>query len=423
VYYGWKLVAALGFILVFAAGGGLYVFPVFIGSLQEEFGWSITQISGTAAVFAISMGFSNPLVGTLFARFGVRNVMLFAAGVTVVTSLAFAGLQNLASLYVISLFTGFAVAATTVLPAQTLVTNWFRAFRGRAMGLTMLGIGVGGLALPPFNELMIRLVGWRMTWVVAAGIVLAIVVPLIALFVRDQPSDLGLHVDGARADGTGGVAGAAPIVGLSVRRATATPVFWMLLAVLLLQLVGVSAMNFHFVPFATQQKGFEPQQAVFYYSLAVGFTIPGRLGFGWLADRWSPQLLLALSFLLLALGPVANELLLRTGLDDPRLLWLYAVPYGLGIGGNAVTLPILVGRCFGELYFGRIMGVLMSGFAVGILVGIPGGGVIFDRTGSYEWLFILCGAGLFVALVMCLLVDPDRYRDEFAGAAEGAPAR
>jgi predicted MFS family arabinose efflux permease len=53
------------------------------------------------------------------------------------------------------------------------------------------------------------------------------------------------------------------------------------------------------------------------------------------------------------------------------------------------------------------MGLLMSGFAVGIIVGIPGAGVIFDRTGSYEWAFILCSFGLLLAMALCLLVRPD----------------
>jgi MFS family permease len=420
LFHGWKLVGALCCILFFTAGGGLYVFPVFIGSLQREFGWSMTQVSGTGAVFAISMGLSNPFVGSLFARFGTRRVMLLAAGMTVLTSLAYAGLQNLATLYAIAFVAGFAVAATTILPAQTLVTNWFRAYRGRAMGLTMLGIGAGGLALPPFNELMIRLVGWRMAWVVAAGIVAAIVVPLIAVFVRARPEELGLVPDGVRPDGSASAGSALPAIGLSVKRAAATQTFWLVLGIFLLQLVAVSAMNFHFVPFATQEAGFTLQTAAFYYGLTVGFSIPGRLGFGWLADRWSPEWLLALSFLLLALGPATVELLLRFGLDDSRLLWLYAIPFGAGIGGNAVTMPILVGRCFGELHFSRIMGLLMSGFAIGILVGIPGAGAIFDRTGSYEWVLLLCTGALSLALLLCLLIAPNRYHGEFAAA--GPPA-
>lgn len=420
LFHGWKLVGALCCILFFTAGGGLYVFPVFIGSLQQEFGWSMTQVSGTGAVFAISMGLSNPLVGGLFARFGTRKVMLVAAGMTVLTSLGYASLQNLMTLYAIAFVSGFAVAATTILPAQTLVTNWFRAFRGRAMGITMLGIGAGGLALPPFNEFLIRLVGWRMAWVVAALVVAVIVIPLIAVYVRGAPADLGLVADGRRTD-PGEPTSAedrSHATGLSLKRAATTRTFWLVISVFLLQLIAVSALNFHFVPFATQELRFAPRDAAFYYGLAVGFSIPGRLGFGWLADRWSPSRLLAFSFLLLAMGPLAIELFLRLGLSDARLLCLYAIPFGVGIGGNAVSMPILVGRCFGELHFSKIMGLLMSSFAAGILIGIPGAGAIFDRTGSYEWVLILSASGLSLALLLCLIIAPDRYREEFAGAEQ-----
>jgi MFS family permease len=379
--------------------------------MQEEFGWSMTQVSISAALFGITMGLSNPLVGNLFGRFGARKTMLLAAAVSVLTLLAYAGMQNLLMLYVIALFSGFAVAGTTILPAQTLVINWFDRYRGRAMGLTMLGIGAGGFLLPPFNELMIRLVGWRMAWIVAAVFLAGIVVPLIVIFVRTWPSDLGLLVDGANAGDLSDSASARSVTGLSVKSAVATSAFWLLLSIFLLQLIGVSAMNFHFVPFATQELGFDAPEAAFYYGLTVGFSIAGRLLFGWLADRWSPALLLAISFALLALGPMLIEILLfRMELRDVRLLGLYALPFGVGIGANFVTMPVVVGRCFGQLHFSRIMGLLMSGFAVGIIIGIPGAGFIFDRTGSYEWVFVGCGSGLLLAMALCLFVRPDTIR-------------
>ena len=95
VFYGWKLVGAMSVVLFFTGGGGLYVFPVFISSFQEEFGWSMTQISISGALFAIVMGLSNPLVGVLFARFGARRTMLVAGALTALTSLCYAALQNL----------------------------------------------------------------------------------------------------------------------------------------------------------------------------------------------------------------------------------------------------------------------------------------------------------------------------------------
>ena len=161
MFHGWRLVGALFVILFFCAGGGMYIFPVFIESFQEEFGWTMTQISAGAALFAIVMGFSNPIVGQLFARFGARRTMLVAGALTTLALGGYAAVVNLGMLYTMMMISGFGIAGTTILPAQTLVTNWFDRYRGRAMGLTMLGIGAGGFLLPPFNEFLIRLLGWR----------------------------------------------------------------------------------------------------------------------------------------------------------------------------------------------------------------------------------------------------------------------
>jgi MFS family permease len=413
VFHGWKLVWALSVILFFAAAGSMYVFPVFIESFQAEFGWSMTQISAGAAIFAIVMGLSNPFVGALFARWGARRTMLTGAVLLALTSLAYASLFSLWMLYAIMLVAGFSVASSTVLPAQTLVTNWFDEFRGRAMGVTMLGIGLGGLLLPPLNEFMIRLLGWRLTWVVSCAILVLIVIPLIAAFVRTRPSDLGLSPDGM-SSGEARKEKSAPAGGLTTKKAVATLTFWLLFGVFLLQLTGVSALNFHFVPFAIQEIGFTPRQAAAFYGLAVGFSTLGRLLFGWLADRWPPTLLMAISLLLAALGPAILELLfLRLGLREVHLLWLYAIPFGIGSGGNFVILPVLVGRCMGELQFSRIMGLLMGGSALGVIIGIPVSGWIFDETGSYEWVLIGCLLALLLSALLTALVRPSRHHGQF----------
>jgi len=414
LFHGWKLIGALSVILFFAVGGSVYVFPVFISSLQAEFGWSMTQISGGAALFAIVMGLSNPLVGTLFARWGARRTMLTGAALLGLTSLAYASMAHLWMLYAIMLVAGFAVASSTVLPGQTLVTNWFDKFRGRAMGLMMLGIGAGGFLLPPVNEFLIRQIGWRSTWVVSFAVLALIVIPLIATFVRTQPSDLGLSPDGigsgeARGDESG------PAGGLTTRAAFGTVPFWLLVGVFLLQITGVSALNFHFVPFAEQEVGFTSQEAAFFYGLSVGFSVVGRLLFGWLADRWSPVLLMTIGLLMAALGPALLELFfLRLQLHEVNLLWLYAIPYGIGSGGTFVTLPVMVGRCLGELDFSTIMGILMGSSAVGVIIGIPVSGWVFDETGSYEWVLIACLVLLLLSALLTALIRTSRHHGEFA---------
>jgi MFS family permease len=413
VFHGWKLVGALSVILFFGMGGSVYVFPVFIESFQAEFGWSMTQISAGAALFAIVMGLSNAVVGTLFARWGARATMLTGAALLGLTSLAYASLVDLWMLYATMLVAGFAVASSTILPAQTLVTNWFDKFRGRAMGLMMLGIGAGGFLLPPLNAFLIGLIGWRSTWVVSFAILVLIVIPLIAAFVRTQPSDLGLSPDGigpgeARGEKSG------PAGGLTTKQALATLTFWLLAGIFLLQITGVSVLNLHFVPFATQEIGFTNEQAAVFYGLAVGFSIVGRLLFGWLADRWPPALLMAISLLLVAVGPAVLELFfLRLRLHEINLLWLFAIPYGIGSGGNFVTLPVLVGRCLGELHFSKVMGLLMGGSALGVIVGIPVSGWVFDETGSYEWVLIACLVLLLLSTLLTALLRPSRHHAEF----------
>jgi MFS family permease len=410
IYYGWWVVSALFFILLNTGGAGFYVFPVFVVPLMEEFGWSVTQISVGAAIWAVVFGLSGPLIGLLIPRIGVCGTMLGAACIASLTCLGYASLQSLWMLYATMFVSGFAIAGSTLVPAQTLITNWFNRYRGRAMSWTMLGIGLGGLLLAPFNEFLIRVLGWRRTWLVAFCITWLIVIPLIAVFVRTKPADMGLLPDGGGAQKDG----PSTRSGLLTKRALASLSFWLLFSTYVLQLVGLSAMNFHFVPFAIQQAQFTSQQAAFFLGMAAGFSMAGRLLFGWLADRWNPAGLLAITGVLLAAGPMVLELfVIRLGLHNANPLWMYSFLFGLGIAGHAVILPVLVGRCFGELHFSTIMGLVMSGFALGVILGIPVTGKIFDSTGSYEIAFLACIAVFLASSALAIIVQPGRHHGEF----------
>ena len=210
---------ALFVILFNAAGTGFYVFPVFISSLQAEFGWSMTQISGGVAIFAIMMGVASPVVGILIARFGVRKTMLVAAVLVSFSNLGLAAMQNLWTLYAVLAISGFLLVGVTFLPAQTAITNWFNKYRGRALALAIVGPAAGGFLLPPFNEFLIRFWGWRLTWVFASVVMWVVVIPLIAVFVRSRPSEMGLPVDGITSGEEDGGTAATAVSGLSVRRA------------------------------------------------------------------------------------------------------------------------------------------------------------------------------------------------------------
>jgi len=418
LYYGWWIVGVL-FILLFNTGGmGFYVFPVFIESFQKEFGWTLTQISVSAGIWAIVFGFSGPVIGFMIARFGARKIILTAAVVAGLANLLFASLTSLWMLYVATLISGFVVAGTTLIPAQTLITNWFNKYRGRAMGLAMTGIGFGGFCLPSFNEYFIRTFGWREAWLFASFVLFVLLVPLIYFFIRSSPEKLGLLPDGALVtgskNGSTDPGKSRPKTGLSPKRALGTRDFWLLACIFLLILTASSALSFHFVPFATLEVGFTNQQGSFFLGLTIGFSIIGRLVYGWLADRHNLVLLMVTILLFMACGPAVLWIIfIYSGFSEVNYLWLFAVPYGISIGSNAILFPVLISRCFGELHFSKILGLLMSGFAIGIIIGIPISGKIFDATGSYEIVLKISFFILLLAVILMLFVRPNRYQGEF----------
>ena len=63
--------------------------------------------------------------------------------------MALSAITQLWHLHVLLALSGVTAAATTLVPAQTVITLWFNKNRGRAMGFTLMGIGLGGMALPP----------------------------------------------------------------------------------------------------------------------------------------------------------------------------------------------------------------------------------------------------------------------------------
>jgi predicted MFS family arabinose efflux permease len=62
------------------------------------------------------------------------------------------------------------------------------------------------------------------------------------------------------------------------------------------------------------------------------------------------------------------------------------------------------------------MGLIMVGFAIGILLGPTSAGRIFDKTGSYEMAFFICIASALLSVVLALLIRPDALHAEFKTA-------
>jgi OFA family oxalate/formate antiporter-like MFS transporter len=184
----------------------------------------------------------------------------------------------------------------------------------------------------------------------------------------------------------------------------------------------MSAINVNTTAFA-EGMGYTPLVAPLFMAFAVGISVPGRFFFGWLTDRIAPQYLMAFAGLLLGSSAVALHLLvIELGVTGYAPIWTFGLLQGFGIAAATVVLPILVGRCFGDLEFGKIQGLVMAGFAIGVIFGGPSAARIFDTTGSYAWAFVLCAVCGAVSMVLVLLVRPQALHGEFQTAEAGVAA-
>ncbi len=227
------VVAASFSILLVTVGIGLYGPPVFLVPLQEHFGWSRAAIAGGSALAALTAGSASPLVGFLVDRHGARKVMAVGALVMGTGFCLLSSVQSLWQLYALNVIAALGIACVAWLPNQALISNWFTRKRGQAMGLTLAGIGFGGLAMPPLASFLIEEFGWRVAFASLGSMVLLIVFSVVLAVVRSRPEDVGLLPDGepmnpGETSETAAQAGPEAATGLSLGESVRTGAFWIL---------------------------------------------------------------------------------------------------------------------------------------------------------------------------------------------------
>jgi MFS family permease len=418
IFYGWWIVLACSIVIFFGTGIGFYSFGVFLKPLEAHFGWSRTSISATIGLWALVYGFAGPFIGMLLHKYGARAVIAASALMAGICWLFLSRLSSMSELYILMFFSGIGTAGITLIPNQTLVSNWFDKYRGKAMGIMSVGIGLGGVTMPPLANVLIESYSWRVSFFVLGLLQLAII-PVALLVIRTKPSDLGLEPDGVVRAKTENVDfQPQPISGFAVNHAIRTGSFWLLFIAFALLIFGESGLTVHLVALL-DDAGLSSQAAANYWALAVGISAAGRLGFGILSDRSNPKYLIAGTHGLHGVAlAIVSVFFLSMGIQSAGVLLPFSILYGLSLGGAAVLLPVVVARCFGLLHFGKVLGLLMSGFALGVVAGPIAAGKIVDATGSYQLALAIFIGAFILSAILVSLVTLDLYKKEPAAAEE-----
>ncbi len=169
------------------AAPGVLIIP-----LEQEFDWSRATISFAVGVNLLLYGLVGPFAAALMDRFGVRRTMTIALAVTSVAVALSPALHQAWQLVVLwGVVVGAATGVIGAFLSAYIAARWFRRRQGLVVGVLTAANAAGQLVfLPSLAELVMHY-GWRvMSLALAATVV--VFVPLVALLMRDRPSDLGL---------------------------------------------------------------------------------------------------------------------------------------------------------------------------------------------------------------------------------------
>ncbi len=406
-FSGWRVCGAAVLTQAVAIGFTLGSVGVFAAPLAQELGATATQFNVGVSLFSLMMNLSMPFIGRQLDRGRIRGVMTAGAGLL---AASLAAMSQARELWQVGLCFGvgcaIGMAMLGPMSSSTAMANWFSRLRGRALGIANMGGPAGPILIAPAAAFAIGQVGWRTTLLAFAVTTLVVGIPCVRLGIVDRPSDVGQHPDGElpveapRAASPEAMALAAALPGGDWGAASLARCrdFWFLaLAAAPFGAVGI-VMGANAIPYMTTL-GVSPEAASFVVVPQSIGAVAGPLLFGSLADRVHPRLLfVALIGILCAglLGLVARP-------AYPVALALFSV-IGVVGGSMMAVYGALIGRLFGPMAFGQVMGL-------GALVGVPVivatplvFGAAFDRTGTHALgLLIMVGALASAALLFALL--------------------
>jgi len=370
LFYGWIVVAASAAIVCIGMGA-LFALGVFLEPMADTMGWSRGAISSVALLNWMAMGLGSFVWGSLSDRIGARAVAVAGGvllGLGLVLSSQAQALWQLAVSF--GVMVGFAVGAFYA-PLTSTATKWFTARRGLAVALVSSGIGVGILTIAPLARALISLWDWRVALLVLGDLAWLVIVPA-ALLIRERPGDVG-------AAALGGAARAGREY--STGEVVATPQFWAIALTHFACCAAHSGPIFHMVAHATDQ-GIGAMTAASALGVSGLSSIVGRLGGGLLADRVGAR-----ATLLAGLALQAVMIVLYLGVREVGPFYALAIVFGVAYGGVMPLYALVTREYFGEKVMGAAYGGVFLVSTLGMGLGAFAGGVLYDRLGSYTWLY------------------------------------
>src|SRR5216684_7064000 len=370
VHYGW-IVVGVTFLTLLAAAGIRSAPGVLMIPLEREFGWTRATVSFAVSVNLFLYGLSGSFMAGLMDRLGIRRVMvtslaLVATGVGLTTLMTAAWQLALLWGVVVGLGTG---TMATVLGAMV-VNRWFTERRGLVLGLLTASSATGQLLFLPLLASMVVRFGWRSAMLLVAGVAL-VVLPLVALLMRDHPQDIGLRPFGEPANAPPTprpprAAAAAPLIGLALGLRSRD--FWLLAGSFFICGLSTNGLiGTHLIP-ASMEHGIPEVMAASLLASIGLLDIIGTTGSAYLG------------------------------------LAAFVIFYGLDWVATVPPTARLAADTFGRENVGIMFGWIAASHQLGAATAAYGGGLLRTWLGDYQVTFMSAGLACLIAAGLVLRI-------------------
>lgn len=416
-FYGWLMVFIALSATILSSPAQTYGISVFNPILRQDLNLSHSQISGAYMLGTLFASLPMFFVGLIVDRYGLRRTMTLVVILFGIACFFMSQVTNL-----IALFFAFLMLRMTGQGALGLLTGntvpmWFLHRLGRVTGAMNVIVLATISIIPAFFLWMINALNWRVSYIIFGVVIWVVMMPLLFIFFRNRPEDIGQDIDGGVLDPLKEVqlvtndnkSSDSDRIGFSLKQAIRTRSFWLLTCMNVLWAMAVTAITFHLIPLFEHQ-GLTKEVAVGTFTTLMLSAAAMQLVGGFLADRYRLNILMILSHLGMAIGLVS--------LISMRTAWM-GHTYAMIFGGSQGLLEVVGGtiwaRYYGRLHLGKIRGMTMTATVFGSSIGPFFMGYTFDLTASYSpslifflVCFIIMAAALWFATPPRLALDSDR---------------
>jgi MFS family permease len=390
----WRVLLVAFSCLFFGFSAPAFSLPFLFSEVIAEFGWTREQATLLASAKYLTGAVAALAVGRFVDLIGARWALLLTLTIGGGALVSFLWVSNLEIYYFVGIFLGLAGPGAMV-AVKVLVSRTFHASQGTAMGIALLGTGLGAVLVPVMISFLISEFGWRIAFASLSAGIWLITLPLLLFFSTTPKSGV---VNAATRPATGADGG-------SLREALALAKhhpFWLLAGGLFLA--------------ATVDQGFVQHQVLILNDLnmsresaalavsGIGMVgIVARILVGNILDSGSNR---GLSVLYLALTVSS---LLAFYLVSPMALLAFVFLRALGHSTVLIDNTVLAKHVFGLKNFGTVVGVYVAIVSLGFATGPWVMGRIFDMTGSYDAAFILFAILPLVAALFVWFLKPTHW--------------